>query len=321
MDRCAVEGFFDELDKISALYDPAIHNTPQALERLRRMEELQLKHRVRTSGIPITRFGLRDIPGMLKKDPSILPVMAGGYFTAPEVSHAGNIQGRVYAPKGIAEKIVPATAAIRPGPSSRMARSVVMHHELDEAKELARKVKKHSLEGLQKGFTWGPSVAEQQKSQIPKRLRGPATKLYRKGVETLPAKGREALDQFASIRAQPTAMHMDPRILIQESNRVSRLDPASRKKMLSLRKGSGEAELMRRHGLRYGEEAVPESGKRLEKLRAAMSKEQVVSEEKRLGMAKTVKRGVPKLKRIVEEQVRRLRRAPLRTLRKLIPFR
>lgn len=81
---------------------------------------------------------------------------------------------------------------------------------------------------------------------------------------------------------------MDPSIIIQESNRVARLDPAAREHMMKLRKGTKERELFRRHGLRYGEEFIPESGRRYEKLRGKIISEADRAAENKVNFLKSL---------------------------------
>jgi hypothetical protein len=263
MDRQTIVGLFDELSKISALYDPDIHTTPKSLERIRRMEELQLQHRVRTGGVPIREVGLSDVPRLIEENPERAKAMMGGYWT--EQTPKGPA---VYKPKGLAEKITPATFGF--GPGSRMAKPIVMHHELDEAAEMAKSMAEGKRLNM---FQWGPSTGEVLRKSLPKPIQVPATKAARGIIGSLPDKAKNIARIAGQLPAPFTAMHADPRILIQESNRVARLDPAARDKMMKIRKATSEAGLLRRLGLRYGEETIPESGKRFDKLRSAMQQE------------------------------------------------
>lgn len=283
MDRQIVDSLLDELEKIAALYDPAIHTNPEALERLRRMEELQLQHRVRTSRVPIREFGISQVPSLIKENPVRAKVMQGGYWT--EGTPSGPV---VYRPTGIAEKIAPATAGL-PSAGTRMAKPVLMHHELDEAAEMARKYRKAIESGVPPTqFDWGPRAGREMMESVPGRLRGPVSRTVGRVVEKLPESAQAAVRAASRLPSPVTAAHMDPRILIQESNRVARLDPESRAKMLKLRSRTREARLMRDLGLRYGEETIPESGRRFERLRGAMQHESEISKRAPFQLQKKV---------------------------------
>lgn len=268
MNRVLLHGMYDELEKISGLYDPDIHNTPEARARLRRMEDLQLRHRMRTSGVPVTEYGLRDVPGLVKEQPGRAKFMGGGgYWT--ETRPGGSffkpeMEARVYAPRGAAQAIAPNVGGM--SPAARAAQNVTMHHELDEVGAARRKFRANDPSQ----FTWGPSSAEKSVQAVPKKARGAARRAYRAGVSRLPQGVQDFLQAGAQAPSPITAMHMDPSVLIQESNRVARLDPESRAKLMKMRQRTREAGLMQRHGLRYGQEVIPESGRRFEKLRGAM---------------------------------------------------
>ena len=67
--------------------------------------------------------------------------------------------------------------------------------------------------------------------------------------------------------------------------------------MINIRKKTRELQDMARSGLRYGQEFVPESGPRFEKLRTALTRRSVGGLEAREGMAGLIRRAAKFLKR------------------------
>jgi len=219
-----------ELEKLGATYDPDIHNTKKKIKRLRRLEELQLRHRIRNTGVPIKKSG--PVESLIGKT-----VGGGGLgIGSAQTSHK--------------EKLIqmpgrPILSRLRP--AAKADHRITAHHELDEARAM----------GLGR---------------------------ERKGI------GRQGLTPTDRIRSLPQYQsHMDPAVIIQESNRVARTDPKSRRKLVALRSATGEKDHLRKAGVRYGEEVIPEGGRRFNKARIRMIEEDIAGKDIPAKAAKTVR--------------------------------
>ena len=272
--------FFDELEKI-ALYDPDIHTTPEKIKRLQRMEDLKLQHRIRTTGAKVTPTSGGEAIKRIKS-PSDLNLMTPGYVTTRE--------GEVLVPKGSFRNLNPLSLSapvsaygIHGRTATSGAHRVLTHHELDELRAMQGTVGRSSPTGASP-FAHFSSAGEAQVNSIPRPIRGPVMRTYakikrqlpesiQKGLSTVGALPRLSAPGPGGAAAIPLGVHMDPAILVQESNRVAQLPPAERARMMAIRKKSTESSILGRHGLRYGEEVIPESGRRFEKLRSAVSSE------------------------------------------------
>ena len=173
----------------------------------------------------------------------------------------------------------------------------IVHHELNEAAEMSRKG--YGEKGREM-FTPGirdllsPLRAKRTRDafriagkppeyvaklhgmyeKAPKFLQHPkvkhilgAAKEDSKSVhEILDAVAKTPQTRIALLGKVQTGAHASPSILINESNKLfHEADPRAIEAMKNVRKTTGEAELLRRSGIRYGEEYVPENGRRFNK--------------------------------------------------------
>jgi hypothetical protein len=161
------------------------------------------------------------------------------------------------------------------------ARPNIIHHELDEA-ELA---KRH-------GVTKLTNYLHNEK------------KIFKAWFQAAKQRSLDPVMEHAAT-ARPTwargyASHVSPEVLLRESNRVfHEATPKTQTALKSMRDLSGEASDLKRHGLRYGDEYIPEGGKRwnkiVKKMEGTMPKPPAESVDKSLDATTDVLREAGKI--------------------------
>ena len=262
-----VAGFYTGFEKKAILADLPMYAGKAGKELLDKMTTKMVQQRVRnTPNIAFSEAKTRDLFKQLK----------GGDLTA--ASHLRMLPGsmvprmwgkpslHVLPPESMFNKILLLSKKTRPaGKAMRnpQSRAGVVHHELDElASSSARGLQEPAMAYQSPAV----SMAQDAKAKGMKAVQdaGGGLRGFIRGMKAMyPGMKDSAL---VARKYPQAAQHMGPEVLINESNRVFHaMGEKARSNMQGMRSGS-EAYLLKRHGLRYGEEYVQPGTRRYNKL-------------------------------------------------------
>ena len=261
-------GFYTGFEKKAILADLPMYAGKAGKELLNKMTTKMVQQRLRnTLGIRFSEARGRELFKQLRKgDLSVGPhlqMMPGSMV--PDMM-GGKASLHVLPPESAFNKLLLLSKRTRPmGKAMRnpQSRSGIIHHELDEfASSAARGTPEPTMAYRSPAGTMMQSaLMEGAKTSKTKGggLRGffHGTKAAYPGVKDAMRVGRQHPQM---------AQHMGPEVLINESNRAFHaMGEKARSHMQGMRAGN-EADLLKRHGLRYGEEYIQPGTRRYNKL-------------------------------------------------------
>jgi hypothetical protein len=183
----------------------------------------------------VTRLGpLRKLVQDIKKDPEAIDDALRTFSVRALGSATKKGVGGVTAGAGRGLKVV-VPKRMKPG-----VKELVTRHELEEASRAARRA--------QRGKSVSPYAAGLPSKGIVEKARS-----YLPQFTPLGAPAGKPVAHLSPGRRYFQTSHFDPGVLLRESELLGRMPKHIQKKMKALRKGSGESEMMKRLGLRYGQ--------------------------------------------------------------------
>jgi len=262
-------GFYTGFEKKAILADLPMYAGKAGKKLLDKMTTKMVQQRIRnTPGMSFSEARGRELFKQLRKgDLSVAP-----HLQMMPGSMVPGIMGRkaslhVLPPESMVNKLLLLSKKTRPmGKAMRnpQSRSGVVHHELDElASSAARRDEMNPAMAYQSPASSMMRSAIRGGAMASKAKGGGLSGFYHGTKAAYPG----VRDAMRVGKQHPqVAQHMGPEVLINESNRAFHaMGEKARSNMQGMRAGN-EADLLKRHGLRYGEEYVQPGTRRYNKL-------------------------------------------------------
>jgi len=261
-------GFYTGFEKKAILADLPMYAGKAGKKLLDKMTTKMVQQRLRnTPGMSFSEARGRELFKQMRKgEPGAtahLQMMPGSMI--PNVAGEG-ASLHVLPPESMFNKLLLLSKKTRPmGKAMRnpQSRSGIVHHELDE---LASSAAKKTMEPTMAyrspaGSMMHSAMREGAKAS---RAKGGGLAGFYHGTKAAYPGVRDAMR--VGKQHPQMAQHMGPEVLINESNRAFHaMGEKARSNMQGMRAGN-EADLLKRHGLRYGEEYVQPGTRRYNKL-------------------------------------------------------